>query len=75
MREQELLDWFLRLRRSLSLSGAEDGNRYEVTETDFNNCLAIERTIEKEKMEAYISKDYEDWVTHISPKYYPELFE
>ena len=67
--------WIENGKLSLSLSGAEDGNRYEVTETDFKNCLAIERTIEKQKLEAYISKDYEDWVTHISPKYYPELFE
>jgi hypothetical protein len=67
--------WIENGKLSISLAGAEDGNRYEVTEADFNNCLVIERTIEKANLQPFKSKEYEDWVTHVSPKYYPELFE
>lgn len=67
--------WIENGKFSLSLAGAEDGNRYEVTETDFKNCLNLERTIEKANLESFISNEYQDRVTHISPKHYPELFE
>lgn len=67
--------WIENGKLCFSFSGAEDGNRYEVTETDFNNCLAVERAIKKAKLETYVSREYENWVTHISVKYYPELFE
>ncbi len=60
---------------SLSFSGAADGNRYEVTEIDLNNCIAIEKVIEQENLGSFVSSEYENWVTHISKKYYVELFE
>ena len=67
--------WVENGKLSLSLSGAADENRYEVSEMDFNNCLAIEKIIEKENLVIFVSSEYENWVTHISRKYYPELFD
>ncbi len=50
-------------------------NRYEITETDFNNCLKLESIIEKNDLGKNVSSDYENWITCISRKVYPELFE
>ncbi|RKR13963.1 hypothetical protein CLV91_0032 [Maribacter vaceletii] len=60
---------------SITFSGAKDGNRYEAGENDFGNCLKIEQIITDKKLSKYVNTDYEKWVTHISKKNYPELFE
>lgn len=58
----------------LKFSGQEDGNEYEVSELDFKNCLQVEQVIIDKNLENYVSTDYENWVTNVSRKVYPELF-
>lgn len=67
--------WIEKGRISLSLSGAADGNRYDVSEKDFENCMIIEQLVADKELSPYVSNDYEQWVTHISRKKYPELFD
>jgi len=67
--------WIENGRISFSLSGSENGNGYEVTESDFNNCLKLESVFEINDLAKYVSSDYENWITCISRKVYPELFE
>ena len=67
--------WIENGKISMKFSGAKDGNSYEVGEDDFENCLRIEQIISDMKLKKYVNTDYEKWVTHISKKRYPELFE
>lgn len=67
--------WIESGKISMTFSGAKDGNRYEVGEEDFENCLRIEKIITDMELKTYVSTDFENWVTHISKKKYPELFE
>ncbi|CAM4420519.1 hypothetical protein [Zobellia nedashkovskayae] len=60
---------------NLKFSGQENGNGFEVTETDFENCVLIEKMIADKGLENYVSSDYENSVTNISKKVYPELFD
>lgn len=67
--------WIENGKISMTFSGAKDGNKYEVGEEDFENCLKIEKIITDKDLKKYVSTDYENWVTHISKKNYPDLFE
>jgi len=66
--------WIENGKISLKFSGQKDGNKYEVSEMDFENCLRTEKVISEKQLENYVSSDYENWVTHVSEKVYPELF-
>jgi len=65
--------WIENGRIIISLSGAKEGNLYEVTEVDFENCLKIERAIQA--LNISIDNSIEERITCISRQRYPELWE
>ena len=67
--------WIENRQITFSFSGAEDDNRYEVTDADFKNCQALERIIDENGLKDFVTRDYENRITCISKKVYPELFE
>ncbi len=67
--------WIDRGNISFTLSGGQDGDFYEVTETDFENCKKLEQLITKLGLTDKVSRVLEDSVTCISKKKYSELFE
>lgn len=52
-----------------------DGERYEVSETDFANCKKVEKIIHSKGLADRVSRSDESSVTCISRKWYPHLFE
>lgn len=56
-----------------TFSGAADGNLYEVSELDFQNCRMIEQIISQKQLVDRVSRDCENSVTCISKRRYPTL--
>jgi len=67
--------WIENGKISFSLSGGQDGDLYEVTETDFENCKKLEQLIVDNNLTGMISRDLENNVTCISKARYAGLFE
>lgn len=60
---------------SFDLAGGLDGDRYEVTETDFENCKKLERLILEKNLVANVSRDVERDVSCISMTKYRDLLK
>lgn len=67
--------WIDKGNITFTLSGGQDGDFYEVTETDFENCKKLEQIITKVGLIDKVSRVLEDSVTCISKKKYRDLFE
>jgi len=68
---------YLRIERtmiSLSVSGSEDGNRYEVSQADFKACLRIEAVFDSLNWSNVKYAGFEERGSCLSPNIYPELF-
>ncbi|MGC3946402.1 MAG: hypothetical protein QM762_18090 [Chryseolinea sp.] len=66
--------WIENKKINITLSGGRDGNLYEVSEVDFENCKKLEELIAKEGLADKVSRDCENSVTCISRARYQELF-
>ena len=66
--------WIEKGNITFTFSGGRDGNSYEVSETDFENCKKIEQLIIDKGLTAKVSRDFESSVTCISKTRYPDLF-
>ena len=53
----------------------QEGERYEVSETDFVNCRKFEQVIRSKELADRVSRSVESSVCCISRKRYPHLFE
>lgn len=73
--KNELFTILNELQIKLTFSGQKDGNNYEVSEIDFENCLRIENIILNKNLGNYISSEYQNYATNISKRIYPELFD
>ncbi len=60
---------------AITFSGAKDGNLYQVSKEDFENCLQVEKIITDVNLKKYVSTDYEKSIMYISKNKYPELFD
>jgi hypothetical protein len=58
-----------------SVSGGQDGDPYEVSETDFETCKKLEQLITDSGLTDKVSRALEDEVTCISKTRYKNLFE
>lgn len=65
--------WIERGRVEFTFSGAADGNLYEVSELDFENCRMLEQIISKKQLIDKVSRDRESSVTCISRRRYLNL--
>jgi len=59
---------------TFTFSGGQDGDPYEVHETDFENCKKVEQFITDQGLAYKVSRDFERSVTCISKARYPDLF-
>jgi len=69
---------FLHLRQDsieLHVSGTKDGNYYEVSEADFELCLALEKLFDSLGWQAEKHTGSESSILCISRTRYPELFD
>ncbi|MEJ1241051.1 hypothetical protein WBG78_23085 [Chryseolinea sp. T2] len=66
--------WVENRNINFTFSGGRDGNLYEVSETDFENCKRLEEVITNKGLTDKVSRDCESSVTCISRKRYPDLF-
>jgi hypothetical protein len=67
--------WIENGKITLSLSGGQDGDSYEVSEIDFENCKRLEQIIMDKRLTDKVSRKFEDSITCISKSKYSELFE
>ncbi len=65
--------WIENGQLRILLSGAKDGNNYEVMGLDYENCLKIEHKIKK--LDLSFDNSIEERITCISRSRYPELWE
>lgn len=59
---------------NFTLSGGQDGDSYEVSEIDFQNCRKLEQLIIDKGLTDKVSRDFENNVTCISKNRYWDLF-
>jgi hypothetical protein len=59
---------------NFTLSGGQDGDSYEVSETDFQNCRKLEQLIKDKGLTDKVNRDFENNVTCISKTRYWDLF-
>lgn len=59
----------------ISISGLGTDNAYEVSDRDFQACLALEKEFDKLSWHKYLDKEVEQHAHCISREKYPELFE
>lgn len=67
--------WIENGKISFNLSGGQDGDLYEVTEIDFENCKRLEQLVTDKNLTDSVSRDFEDRVTFISRTWYQDLFD
>lgn len=59
---------------TFTLSGGQDGDSYEVSDMDFENCKKLEKLITDQGLADKVSRDFENNVTCISRTRYWDLF-
>jgi hypothetical protein len=58
----------------ISVSGQLDGNSYEVSQTDFDACLKLEKIFDRQEWQLFKDESTTQSVQCISKNIYPELF-
>ena len=66
--------WIEKGNIKFTFSGGRDGDSYEVSETDFENCKNLEQLITDKGLTDKVSRDSENSVTYISRTRYWDLF-
>ena len=67
--------WVQENRFEISISGLGTDNAYEVSDEDFQACMALEKEFDKLLWSKYLDKEIEQRAHCISKEKYPELFE
>ena len=64
--------WVENKKITFNFSGA-DGNDYQVSDEDYNNCLKFELTLEKFGLEERVNREYNSNIGTITLEKYPHL--
>jgi len=72
---QEVHIWIITSSIHISISGSRDGNRFEVSDADFQSCLILEKEFDKLGWLVFIDRNLEKSVCCVSPLKYPLLYD